>query len=512
MQNPAASSASLPSTSEWSNRILIAAVAGILFLTLFPFRFAFATRLPGDASPFFLASSPKVAKPLDVFLNVLLFIPFGFGISAVLRHRGTSGKATFFVTLLAGALFSYGIEFLQIYIPSRDSGWEDVITNSIGAVLGSIIFDRIGRAALLYFSRCEEVLNRTLTLGRAALVVPIYFALWFTVSVPLQKETRLSNWDPDCQLLVGNEASGRLGTPWKGAVLRLQFWNRAVPDEVARNLTAGDSSGAELAGLLTDFDFSGSVPLEDRKKLLPALSWTPAPPAHEAPNAVILDGKAWLSSRLPVSDLVREIQGANQFAVRVRCSPTDLSGSDRRIVSISKSSGISDLSLRAENAYLVFWFRNPLSVQRSLLAWYIPNVFVPNQPRDILFSYDGSNLSLYIDGKKEPRAYLLGPGTGLAELVRRVIPSELQGYNDIYYAAVFLPGGILLGIACRCWAERPFVAPSLILLGTCLPPVILESVLVSVSGRAVSRANVLFSLLLIIAGAVWINADRRARI
>ena len=40
------------------------------------------------------------------------------------------------ITLLAGALFSYTVELLQFYIPMRDSGWGDVITNSTGSVLG----------------------------------------------------------------------------------------------------------------------------------------------------------------------------------------------------------------------------------------------------------------------------------------------------------------------------------------------------------------------------------------
>jgi VanZ like family len=512
MPNPAASTTSQPSSAGWSNRILAAAVVGILFFTLYPFRFAFGTKVSQGGFPFFLSSSLKIGGPLDAFLNILLFVPFGFGFTQKLFDKGMSRKAAFILTLAAGALFSYLIEVVQFYIPARDSGWEDVFTNSIGALVGAVFFEHAGKPIVVFLSRCEELLAKALTFGRAASIISLYFGLWFAISILLQKETRLSNWDPDCQLLVGNEASGRLATPWKGEVFRLQFWDRPVPDEIARNLTAGDSSQAEPAGLLADFDFSASAPLQDQKKFLPAFSWTPGPPVREAPNAVLLDGKTWLTSKIPVSELVQEIQGTNQFAVRVRCSLADVNGSDRRIVSISKSSGISNLTLRAENTELVFWFRNPLSVKRSLLAWYIPNVFVPNQTRDILFSYDGSNLSAFIDGKKESRFYRLGPGTGLAQVVRRVIPSELDGYKDIYYAIVFVPGGILLGIACRRWTERPFAAAALFLLGVCLPPAIVEYILVSVSGRELSRANVLLSLLLIIAGAVWINADRRVYI
>jgi hypothetical protein len=182
---------------------------------------------------------------------------------------------------------------------------------------------------------------------------------------------------------------------------------------------------------------------------------------------------------------------------------------DKRIVSVSDSSGVTNLTLRQEDSNLVFWFRNPLSVRRSLLAWYVPKVFDAVARHDILFSYDGSNLSLFIDGEKERRAYRLGPGTALAQLFVRVIPAELDGYDYIYDALVFVPGGILMGIAARGARLRTLVGAVLWGIGVCLPPTILESILAALSGRTLSRANVSLCILLSIAGALWIDADGR---
>src|ERR1700733_6761249 len=131
-------------SSGWSNRFLIAAIAGILFLTLFPFRFDFQTKLAGNTSPFFLGHGTKVTGFMDAFLNVLLFIPLGFGLAEKLRERKISRTACFFVVYAAGALLSYAIEFSQIYIPMRDSGWEDVFTNSAGAIVGSALYEALG--------------------------------------------------------------------------------------------------------------------------------------------------------------------------------------------------------------------------------------------------------------------------------------------------------------------------------------------------------------------------------
>ena len=64
---------------NWSNRILILALAGILFLTLYPFRFNFSRHLARPLFPFSLGGWGKEIGRFDDFLNVLLFMPFGFG-------------------------------------------------------------------------------------------------------------------------------------------------------------------------------------------------------------------------------------------------------------------------------------------------------------------------------------------------------------------------------------------------------------------------------------------------
>jgi VanZ family protein len=493
------------STISWSNRILIAAVVGILFLTLFPFRFVLATKLPLNASPFLLGHSPKVVGPLDFFLNILLFIPFGFGLAEKLRERATSRKTTFFVTLLTGALFSYAIEFLQLYIPSRDSGWEDIFTNSTGAGIGFVLFELWGHRTVCFLSRCESVLTAWLTFRRAVAIIPIYFAAWVAVSIPLQKKSLPTNWDPRCFLVVGNNAQAQY--PWRGKVFRAQFWDRALPAELAREITSGAEAAGAQNGMVGDLEFLGPSPLQDRRGLLPDLVWAPSVPDDKDLSPLVLDGRNWLISKVPVSDFIRDVQRTNQFAVRVVCLLGEVGDGDKRIVSISDSSGVTNLTLRQEDTNLVFWFRNPLSVRRSLLAWYVPKVFDAVARHDILFSYDGSNLSLFVDGEKERRAYRLGPGTALAQLFVRVIPAELDGYYYIYNALVFVPGGILMGIAARSARLRTLAGAVLWGIGVCLPPAILEWILASLSGRMLSPANVSLCVLLSIAGARWIDAD-----
>src|SRR6266567_3680615 len=111
---------------QWSNRILILSIIGIVCLTFFPFRFDFANPHPSNTSPFFLGPSLKHGVGVDFFLNVLLFVPFGFGLSEQLQRRGVTRAQAVILALAAGAITSYAVELLQYYIPTRSSAWDDV--------------------------------------------------------------------------------------------------------------------------------------------------------------------------------------------------------------------------------------------------------------------------------------------------------------------------------------------------------------------------------------------------
>jgi VanZ like family len=494
-------------SSSWSNRFLIAALAGILFLTLFPFRFDFQSRLPGGTSPFFLGNGAKPAGLADAFLNILLFIPLGFGLTEKLRELKIPRVACFFIVYAAGALLSYSIEITQIYIPMRDSGWEDVFTNSTGSIVGFLVYELLGALIIDSLSKLEMALRVRLTLQRTAALLAVYFLFWFTVSAVFQKQTRLSNWEPDGLLVVGNEATGQ--SPWQGRVRKLEIADRSIPDALAIDLTSGRAAQESEPPFAwrADYDFSSPTPFQDSKEFLPGLSWAPSVPLTSDSTGLVLNGKSWLTSHAAVADLVDGIRKTNQFSLHIVCAAAQPHTGNGHIISISRSPWFSDLTLRQEESSLVFWFRSPLSIKRAILAWYVPNVFTDVQERDILYSYDGADLSLYINGRKIRRPYRLGPGTSLARLLHQVRPAELEGYNDIYYALVFFPVGIILGLAKS--GVRPSSVTILLTItcGLLAPVFLLEFILVQVSGRSVSSSNLLLSFLLLIAGFFWIRSD-----
>jgi glycopeptide antibiotics resistance protein len=499
---------SSPAQTSWSNRILLLALAGILFLTLYPFHFVGGQHSARAFFPFSLNGRGKGGGLLDVFLNVLLFVPFGFGLAEKLRERGKSMVATLALAVAAGALLSYTVEFLQIYIPMRDSGWGDIITNSSGAAAGALLFEFPGAAILGWCKARARNLDSQLTLGPIGVLLLFYAGSWCIFARTLQKDARLRSWSPDSFLALGDSASVRPGPAWKGRIMEVDFWSHAVRPELAREITSQVSGDNPAPDSLVTYRFSGAGPYQDDRRFLPSLSWTSESPPSARRDGASLDGNSWLISGGPVPTLVAAFQSTGQFALRLLCQPeSDANGAS--IVSLSSPSGFTNLELRQYHSSLEFWFRDRFSLRRSRMSWVVPDVFAAGQVRDLLLSFDGANLSLFVNGAESVRPYELGPGVALAHYVRRVKAVELMGYHCVFYAIVFVPVGCLLGVAWRRstvpWTGRL----SFTVVGLLLSAVTLEWVLVDAAGRSFSFENICLSAVLAIAGGLWINADNR---
>ncbi len=500
-------SASARACAEWANRILIVSLAGIVCLTLFPFRFDSTFRQSAGASAFLLGMSPKHQLFWDWFLNGLLFLPFGFGLSAQLRKRGVTWTVTLGVAFAAGSITSYLVEFLQFYIPSRNSGWNDVVSNTAGAFAGSLLLIMLGEPLLGLLTKWEMRLDAGLSIRRVSLIVAAYLAIWFGISIPLQLLTRLSNWDASMPLLVGNDGTARHA--WRGQIYRLQIWSRAVPEDLARKLTAGEVAPGEDAGLLASYEFTGSPPYQDQRKTLPDLAWissTPPPPRDA--KGLDLDGSSWLRSVVPVSGLAAELKRTHQFAVRAVCAPANVSELDQRVVSISAVSGWPNLTLRRQGASLVLWFRNPLSLHQEQFNWNVRGVFAAAKARDILVSYDGSNAYLYVDGMKVSPSYHLSPGAGLVREFYRVRTTELGAYLILYDAVIFVPAGLLLGLLARRMISFGLAGKALLVFALPFPGLLFDWILVQVSGREPSPWQLGLCVAQTALGTWLINADR----
>jgi len=76
----------------------------------------------------------------DSIMNIILFVPTGFLLFPILPERHKYIYAALF-----GFLFSSFIELNQIFIPTRSPGFNDIVTNSTGALLGCMVHQFVKR-------------------------------------------------------------------------------------------------------------------------------------------------------------------------------------------------------------------------------------------------------------------------------------------------------------------------------------------------------------------------------
>jgi len=133
--------------------LLISALILILFFT-FIVRETFEVRHVGSRClmliPFrefyFLFTAPNHSFYFwQIFLNILLFIPFGFMLSCY-TYKYHRPQHLFLPILLSGLFVSISVELLQ-YITSRGfTEIDDVINNTAGAMIGWLAYDKMLKA------------------------------------------------------------------------------------------------------------------------------------------------------------------------------------------------------------------------------------------------------------------------------------------------------------------------------------------------------------------------------
>ena len=114
----------------------------VVYASLYPFG---AWRDQGiQAWSFLLAPWPQYWSGLDIWVNVVGYVPFGGLLALGALRSGSLGRPLVFACLCA-SLLSLGLEALQSFLPMRVASREDWLLNSAGAVLGAVATQALER-------------------------------------------------------------------------------------------------------------------------------------------------------------------------------------------------------------------------------------------------------------------------------------------------------------------------------------------------------------------------------
>jgi len=120
---------------------------------------------------------PKYWKWLDVVLNVLGFIPFGFVLAAALPTGWPRWRVVVLSTL-TGAVLSLSLETLQNFLPTRVASNVDLGANSLGALVGAVTGVFAGRRLFAADGWWHQWYSRRLIPGHLGDVGVVLIGLW----------------------------------------------------------------------------------------------------------------------------------------------------------------------------------------------------------------------------------------------------------------------------------------------------------------------------------------------
>ncbi len=136
---------------------------------------------PPPGTPFWpMAPWPPKWTRFDVIANALAYVPFGVFVALVPHRASPLLRAG--IALAAGAALSFGMETLQLFLPTRSASLIDFLANAGGAFGGGLIGGTLVRAQRTrrFLSAARE---RTFLAGHLGDVGIALLALWLTAQI-----------------------------------------------------------------------------------------------------------------------------------------------------------------------------------------------------------------------------------------------------------------------------------------------------------------------------------------
>ncbi|MEM6400070.1 MAG: VanZ family protein [Cyanobacteria bacterium P01_D01_bin.116] len=482
--------------------LVILSILAVLVATLYPFNFA----LPDSISKRELVNSfDNNSFFSDQVNNVLLFLPFGFGLTGLLQRRKVKLILQIATVALGSAVLSTTVELLQIMVPSRTPTPADIFNNSFGGFLGLICFYIWNSQSFKAILQRIESSKDSNSISKITLFFTGYIILTFLITIPWQATTNLSGWNPNFPLIVGNEKTADRG--WEGYISELNISNKAFSQNQVKQIFSQSNNQSnnqnnkwqELGNsLIASYEFVGKGPYQDKAEKQPDLLWN-GESKNKNESKVLISSNHWLQTAKPVTTLSQSISETSEFTISTTLTTTQTEQTGpARIISLSNDSFRRNFTLGQQGSDLVFRVRTPLTGANAAdVKLDVPRVFSDKKPHQIIITYSKSSLIIYVDNIANIHTL------NLLDL----IPKEKRFF---YYGLTFIPFGLCLALLTTLAKRKINFYRLMLPAGIILPSLILEGILVQESGKDISVKN-LFLGILFTAGTMVILKARTGK-
>jgi glycopeptide antibiotics resistance protein len=435
----------------------VASVTLILVMTLFPYDFFFFEIGEQLSIQYVIEHGLENSSFIDALLNILLFIPFGLSIAFSKHRRWVADKAGFAI-LAQVTFFSFSlsllIEFLQLFLPLRNPTPVDLITNSLGGMLGAGCF-WLGRGKLYQFSAKTMLCLRikfSRKMGILALMSYLCLIFLFTFWLNnLGSMWSLNNWDSRFSLAIGNEVTG--DRPWTGQMTELCIANQALFEiEISQVFQEHCPSLVFKDRLVASYKLTNHYRVIENTGLSPDLVWQ----ENRYENGPLELGLThWLKSDFAATFLSQELSNSSQFTVStVIATENTQQVGPVRIVSLANDTLNRNLALGQVGQHLSVRLRTPVTGKNGdRPELIVPNVFNDTKWHHLIMTYDGLFLKVYVDSLDRLKEIKLTPAAALfwsfsPPFSSRIHVSLLNSifYHFAYLTLAFSPLGIFMRV------------------------------------------------------------------
>lgn len=482
-----------------SQTIIVLSCFIILIATLLPFDFTYPENFSWDDLRTILTT---VSSPGDIFVNLVLFMPFGWGVSALFLTRKVSLLKNILLTLVISFCLSSIVEILQIFLLIRRTTPTDVLNNSLSGCLGGVLFLLVrNRLSKIYFN-----FDRRLFLNCFIVIWLIYLAIIGISLISLKDATKLDNWNIQFPLMIGNERTNN--RPWQGEISYFYVSDRFLDEPMIEQLFTTKNQSKNLqTDLLGAYTFEeNNLMYPDQLGNLPSLVWQEKAINLRQKSAITLDENNWLQTETIPEKLTQKIQDNSEFTILTKIKASKKIQEDGgRVFSLSQNIYQRNVSLEQSKNDLKLRLRTILTGENGsepVLIWR--NFFKDRKFHQIAIAYNGKQFKIYLDSIKNLYNLKFNSESALFWSVFYFLGSQTplyidknSLYNFLYYDLLFIPFGFLLALILVFLPNKTRFYRLIFLLGIIVPSLFIESITVITDNGTWSWYDVIVGMITI---------------